>query len=464
MPSAPECNGEMDGGIVGPEMDTPGGFIKGLLLGDTAADSASGPEDPVLESDIEPFEEGPGSNDVEQVAAEDPILASDVDPCEEGPSPNEGEHPADEEGAAEAATEQADALENGAGPEAALKLSHARRGLKDEDVIQMQWLEDRYAYREVDFSSNQLTETGLEPILSMCARCDNLRVLKLFRNRIGDAGAVLLADLLAQCQTVREVHLSHNRITPEGIEALVGAVQRSRPPGAAPLWLRVENNAVSDPGALLRDLEARLRVCPRRESCTQFRCCIGSKVHLPFLDVSRERQEKEDVRRGLGLRAFGSPVGRLPARRPRAAPGPGAGSHRPHRGCAQGSPSRPPGHDARRARHGHRAEARSATPRARRARSRSRCRRGRRAEGGRPHHARASVKRSRSVHRTRRRAGPSVPCRAAGRSGSRHGRNRTRHRSRARHGHGEGHAALARKPSPLPEDLQGRLNRLLGRC
>jgi len=58
------------------------------------------------------------------------------------------------------------------------------------------------------------------------------------------------------------------------------------------LWLRLEQNVGEDGPGLLRSLERRFSVCPRRPSCTQFGCSMGSRVHLPFLDIARENRER----------------------------------------------------------------------------------------------------------------------------------------------------------------------------
>jgi len=172
------------------------------------------------------------------------------------------------------------------------RLCYAKRWLSDLDACDIPISDAGYPYHEVDFSQNQLSQRGLQQVLSICARCHDLRVLKLYKNRLGDDCAALLAEMFRHCETVREVHLSHNRLTRVGVETIVEAAVRSRQKGAAPLWLRLEHNNVECEQEILSAMEERCGVCPRRPGCTQFTCCVGSRVHLPFLDVAREKWER----------------------------------------------------------------------------------------------------------------------------------------------------------------------------
>jgi len=354
------------------------------------------------------------------------------------------------------------------------RLDYARKRLKDEDMLEFNWSKDCYPYREIDFSNNSITDIGLKPLLALCARCPSLQVLKLFRNQISDMGARLLADLFESCKSIREVHLSHNRITTEGIEALVIATQRSRPTTAGVLWLRVENNAVLDSRALLNDLEARHGVCPRKLECTQFKCSKGSKVHLPFLDMRRERAEKDDIRRGLGLRSARSPLAR---RSPVARSSPVPSGHRHH---GDGS------HRRRDSSHGQSRRVRLVSPHRRRKRSRSsrRSRKDRRSKEGKRRRRSEESRRSETSRRRPKRRLEQVPCPA--RESSRRCPSERRSKKPHRHGglNGSSHVKPSRSkpegehrpthtprspPPPvpskalLPQDLQERLDRLLGR-
>eukprot|EP00747_Dinoflagellata_sp_TGD_P195869 gnl/TRDRNA2_/TRDRNA2_65183_c0_seq2.p1 gnl/TRDRNA2_/TRDRNA2_65183_c0~~gnl/TRDRNA2_/TRDRNA2_65183_c0_seq2.p1 ORF type:complete len:712 (-),score=107.46 gnl/TRDRNA2_/TRDRNA2_65183_c0_seq2:162-2297(-) len=105
--------------------------------------------------------------------------------------------------------------------------------------------------RDVNFASNQLGDRGVLELLSALERLRlNVRILKLFKNKIGQAGALALAHWIERSKPVWELHLSHNRIPAEGANALLAAVagHRGYPPkrskGWAPLWLRLEHNTI----------------------------------------------------------------------------------------------------------------------------------------------------------------------------------------------------------------------------
>mmetsp|Transcript_12239 Transcript_12239/g.28538 ORF Transcript_12239/g.28538 Transcript_12239/m.28538 type:complete len:836 (+) Transcript_12239:70-2577(+) len=168
----------------------------------------------------------------------------------------------------------------------AVCLMHVKQGLSDFDVFGMRLAEKGTHFKEIDFSQNQLTANGLGCVLDLCRECPNLRVLKLFKNRIGDDGVDKLASVIAQSHSLREVHLSHNRLTEAGICRLVELVSKSRGDGLRPLWLRVERNWVGKEAEprLLAHLMSQFRVCPRRQDCTVDTCSTRCSIHLPFLD------------------------------------------------------------------------------------------------------------------------------------------------------------------------------------
>lgn len=56
------------------------------------------------------------------------------------------------------------------------------------------------------------------------------------------AGAAACTALVSP--VLQELHLSHNAISTPGVKALLGAVPLERPPGAKPLWLRIEWNHI----------------------------------------------------------------------------------------------------------------------------------------------------------------------------------------------------------------------------
>ncbi|CAJ1339933.1 unnamed protein product [Effrenium voratum] len=169
------------------------------------------------------------------------------------------------------------------------KLVCAKKQMQDEDALQLQsLLGPSLSYREVDFSVNELTARGMGAVVDICKRSRRLQVLKLYRNRISDDCVEHFADLLRACPGLREVHLSHNLLSHEGVLQLAACVERR----AEPLWLRVEQNTFTEPGDLLRQLEKDYSVCPRLDSCAQFRCSEGKAVHVPFLGQRNEVRSK----------------------------------------------------------------------------------------------------------------------------------------------------------------------------
>jgi len=170
------------------------------------------------------------------------------------------------------------------------KLSFAKRRFTDADVAKLPFREDSsYHYDEVDFSGNDLSLEGLRAILDICARCKQLRVLKLFRNRFGDDGAKALASFLRKNTSIEELHLSHNNFSGEGVRAIVEAADQGRPRDINPLWLRLEQNQVPDHESVMKSLESRYQVCARRDGgrCSVKQCKYGMKVHLPYFNIQR---------------------------------------------------------------------------------------------------------------------------------------------------------------------------------
>lgn len=172
------------------------------------------------------------------------------------------------------------------------RLQHSRKGLKDEaaSVLASELLKDSesLSYSELDFSQNELTAEGFRSVVEVCKACaGNLKVLKLFKNRIGDGAADAFGELLRHCPELREVHLSHNCLSSQGVIDLADAARRSRK-ADWPLWLRVEQNVgQSESSVLLSILEKRCSACPRKSECTQFTCAMGSTLHVPFLDNAK---------------------------------------------------------------------------------------------------------------------------------------------------------------------------------
>eukprot|EP00419_Tripos_fusus_P002344 CAMPEP_0172695648 /NCGR_PEP_ID=MMETSP1074-20121228/27497_1 /TAXON_ID=2916 /ORGANISM="Ceratium fusus, Strain PA161109" /LENGTH=501 /DNA_ID=CAMNT_0013516293 /DNA_START=82 /DNA_END=1584 /DNA_ORIENTATION=- len=182
------------------------------------------------------------------------------------------------------------------------KLDYARRHFTDEDAEKWLHQQKNCDYQEVDFSDNQLTSAGLHKVLDFCQRCENLRILKLFKNQINDDGADGLARLCERCPSLEELHLSHNKLTGSGVKRIVTAAEKSRSSNALPLWLRLEHNEVPDPISVLQSLRSFLSICDRRDDarCTKRKCAFSQKIHLPFFVQQKKNrwpreQQQEDT-------------------------------------------------------------------------------------------------------------------------------------------------------------------------
>eukprot|EP00913_Durusdinium_trenchii_P025831 g24243.t1 len=108
-------------------------------------------------------------------------------------------------------------------------LNYSKHQLRDEDIPSLRLSQEQRSYVEIDFSSNQLTSRGLEPIVKFCCQCPELRVFKAYKNEIDDDGAWHIAKLLEKCGSIEEIHLSHNYLTaPAAVWARGWRAMRSR--------------------------------------------------------------------------------------------------------------------------------------------------------------------------------------------------------------------------------------------
>ncbi|CAJ1348828.1 unnamed protein product [Effrenium voratum] len=166
-------------------------------------------------------------------------------------------------------------------------LSLAKHELADSDVAQRLKKAGTH-YWEVDVSQNHLTARGLDQVVKFGIRCPELRVLKAFKNQIGDDGARQIARLIASCACLEEIHLSHNQLTAKGVRIIVAAASW-RDQQLSPLWLRLEQNLVTEPVALLHELARAFSVCGRDEwRCNSRHCAWKRRIHVPFLHMQRE--------------------------------------------------------------------------------------------------------------------------------------------------------------------------------
>lgn len=173
-------------------------------------------------------------------------------------------------------------------------LSYAKRNLADGDIASLALGQKSTEYEEVDFSQNDLTSDGIRDVMDFCCRCRNLRVVKMYKNRICDDGAEWFAKLVHHAQHLEEIHISHNQLSIAGVKCIIRAAERSRAAGARPLWLRMEQNEVENPDGALRELEAKWSVCGRGDErwCTTRSCCWRRKVHLPFFYMMKPPNPK----------------------------------------------------------------------------------------------------------------------------------------------------------------------------
>ena len=198
-------------------------------------------------------------------------------------------------------------------------LRQSGRRLRDSDLVRIA-REKGSGYDEIDFSRNDLTSKSVPDIVDICKKSQQLKILKLFNNRLGDDGAEELGEIFQHCASIEEIHLSHNDFTRKGVEILVLAADRGLPKDVKrPLWLRMEHNKVSDTEGFARDLERDCpAVCGRedRHRCTPRVCAKGRRIHLPFLiEAPRPRMPDERQEPSCRLRLQSVPRGGYGGRR-----------------------------------------------------------------------------------------------------------------------------------------------------
>ncbi|CAK9055432.1 unnamed protein product [Durusdinium trenchii] len=169
-------------------------------------------------------------------------------------------------------------------------LNYSKHQLRDEDIPSLRLSQEQRSYVEIDFSSNQLTSRGLEPIVKFCCQCPELRVFKAYKNEIDDDGAWHIAKLLEKCGSIEEIHLSHNYLTAKGARMIVRAADWNRDKTTSPLWLRLEQNWVGSPNEVLRLMVQEYSVCGRSDEwrCNVRHCYWKRNIHVPFLHLQRQ--------------------------------------------------------------------------------------------------------------------------------------------------------------------------------
>lgn len=182
-----------------------------------------------------------------------------------------------------------------------LWLDVSQRQLSDDDLLGI--LTDRFCqavhdkastsrsiapdmwYLNIDVSQNRLTGRGISLLLDLFERLNGTfraggrpfiaRILRLYKNHLGDPGALQVARFITvQRAPLHELHLSHNEIGQEGAEAILRAFG-THPTRSYPFqllinkslfgacWVRLEHNVIPDPSGLLKAIgELGVRITP----------------------------------------------------------------------------------------------------------------------------------------------------------------------------------------------------------
>jgi hypothetical protein len=129
-----------------------------------------------------------------------------------------------------------------------------------EDIDQLvDMIQDSSQIEELDLSNNKMTDDAMSALCEgLAAKCISVRILKVYKNKIGDEGAGSLAEMIEQCpMPISEIHFSHNNLGIGGVRAMIRAfvinkaypekkVGRDGKDRAIPVWFRVEQNPVGN--------------------------------------------------------------------------------------------------------------------------------------------------------------------------------------------------------------------------
>lgn len=208
----------------------------------------------------------------------------------------------------------------------------------------------RHCRAEVDFSRNGLSDAAVGFLLDALLQSEmHVTILKLFANRIGSVGMQHLCSFVQKVGLpIHEVHLSHNAIEDNSaLELIKSLVADSRyPPTRArdtgqseapyPVWIRLNNNRISDPKWVARTAEAEAGawICQARNRyvCGPGRCEQRHGSQCPHVHLCAfNSQDAPQGKQWLPGAAAQPPVGGQPLRmilRPEAetgAPDPDSG-------------------------------------------------------------------------------------------------------------------------------------------
>merc|ERR1719272_1248399 len=144
----------------------------------------------------------------------------------------------------------------------------------DADVVLLaHCIEDNTSVRQIDLSSNYITDVGVKPLAKALVNT-NVTSINLSKNRVGDEGATALAEAIQHgCLTYIDLS-SYNFVTDTGARALAQAIS-SKTKGT--VTLRLASNQIGDEGAL-----ALAEACKDQKG----------KINLAYNDVSEEGMKK----------------------------------------------------------------------------------------------------------------------------------------------------------------------------
>eukprot|EP00927_Polykrikos_kofoidii_P015620 TRINITY_DN16959_c0_g1_i2.p1 TRINITY_DN16959_c0_g1~~TRINITY_DN16959_c0_g1_i2.p1 ORF type:complete len:1164 (+),score=230.60 TRINITY_DN16959_c0_g1_i2:68-3493(+) len=159
-------------------------------------------------------------------------------------------------------------------------------------------------YQEIDFSQNLISWRGCKAIMDIALQCQDLRVVKLFRNELSDRASGSLSRLVEECRTLEQLHLSYNFLTGKGATDIITAAHRGRSlrrdqkERGVTLWLRLEHNRIRDCAGVLEDLWEHRHVdfCEARDAqkCGPRVCKRCALVHLPYFSKQDAPLENVD--------------------------------------------------------------------------------------------------------------------------------------------------------------------------
>merc|ERR1712196_272499 len=170
---------------------------------------------------------------------------------------------------------------------------------------------------ELDFSSNGLGNQAVWMLLEALAQFEvHAASLKLYKNHISQGGVLAICEFIRtnkRAGAVHEMHLSHNEIDDASAQELMRTLKEQKgryPPkrsegsesGTVPVWVRLNNNRIRDPAAVLRTLEAEgITYCSARNAhgCGPSRCsraeCPLAHLYL-FSDQAQRHGENSEGR------------------------------------------------------------------------------------------------------------------------------------------------------------------------